>query len=67
MQRLQVTGSRVAIKKISKVFRNLGDARRILREMKLLRYVSPLGDFAAHGPCCPRSALRLSEQYGVPC
>jgi mitogen-activated protein kinase 1/3 len=28
----------VAIKKITKVFRNLGDARRILREMKLLRY-----------------------------
>ena len=27
------------IKKISKVFRNLGDARRILREMKLLRFV----------------------------
>ena len=35
---LQDTGTRVAIKKITNVFRNLGDARRILREMKLLRY-----------------------------
>ena len=34
----QLTGNRVAIKKITGIFRNLGDAKRILREMKLLRY-----------------------------
>lgn len=33
-----MTGGRVAIKKIKDLFRNLGDAKRILREMKLLRY-----------------------------
>ena len=32
-----VTGEKVAIKKITKAFENLTDARRILREIKLLR------------------------------
>jgi serine/threonine protein kinase len=33
----QVTGEKVAIKKISNAFENLTDARRTLREMRLLR------------------------------
>lgn len=35
---VQVTGTKIAIKKITNLFRSLGDAKRILREMKLLRY-----------------------------
>jgi serine/threonine protein kinase len=35
----QVTGKRVAIKKIKDVFRDLTDAKRILREIKLLRHL----------------------------
>ena len=34
----ELTGSRVAIKKIANVFGNLIDAKRIIREMKLLRH-----------------------------
>lgn len=33
------TGEKVAIKKITNAFENLVDARRTLREMKLLRYL----------------------------
>lgn len=33
-----VSGERVAIKKISKAFENLKDTKRILREIKLLRH-----------------------------
>ena len=33
------TGEKVAIKKITNAFENLIDARRTLREMKLLRYL----------------------------
>ena len=34
-----VTGSKVAIKKITNVFEDLIDAKRILREIKLLRHL----------------------------
>jgi mitogen-activated protein kinase 1/3 len=34
-----LTGRRVAIKRISRVFQDLIDAKRILREMKLLRHL----------------------------
>ena len=34
-----VTGEKLAIKKITNAFENLVDARRTLREMKLLRYL----------------------------
>lgn len=33
------TGEKLAIKKITNAFENLVDARRTLREMKLLRYL----------------------------
>jgi len=36
---LRSTGEKVAIKKITNAFENLVDARRTLREMKLLRYL----------------------------
>ena len=35
----QVAGRKVAIKKVKDVFRNLTDAKRILRELKLLRHL----------------------------
>ena len=35
----QITGRKVAIKRISKVFLDLIDAKRILREIKLLRHL----------------------------
>lgn len=35
----QVTGRKVAIKRVSKVFADLIDAKRILREVKLLRHL----------------------------
>ncbi|RYY31770.1 hypothetical protein EON62_06230 [archaeon] len=34
-----LTGRKVAIKKVADVFRDLGDAKRILRELKLLRHL----------------------------
>ncbi len=37
--RAQVAGRKVAIKKVKDVFRNLTDAKRILRELKLLRHL----------------------------
>lgn len=33
-----VTGKKVAIKKVSNTFRDIGDAKRIVREIKLLRF-----------------------------
>lgn len=36
---LRCAGEKVAIKKITNAFENLVDARRTLREMKLLRYL----------------------------
>jgi serine/threonine protein kinase len=36
---VQITGKKVAIKRISKVFLDLIDAKRILREIKLLRHL----------------------------
>ena len=36
---VQITGRKVAIKRISKVFLDLIDAKRILREIKLLRHL----------------------------
>ena len=35
----QITGRKVAIKKVSRVFQDLIDAKRILRELKLLRHL----------------------------
>lgn len=37
----KVTGKRVAMKKVKDIFRDLGDAKRILRELKLLRHFRP--------------------------
>lgn len=60
---LQLRGRKVAIKKITDVFDDLTDAKRILREMKLLRHlgvheniinVRPL--CAALSGSCPRQA-----------
>ena len=49
------TGEKVAIKKITNAFENLIDARRTLREMKLLRYlrwaVAWVGRHAGRGWC----------------
>lgn len=36
---MQLRGRKVAIKKITEVFDDLTDAKRILREMKLLRHL----------------------------
>ncbi|CAN0350117.1 unnamed protein product [Ascophyllum nodosum] len=36
-----VIGKRVAVKKVKDMFRDLGDAKRILRELKLLRHFRP--------------------------
>ncbi|CAM9846176.1 unnamed protein product, partial [Discosporangium mesarthrocarpum] len=37
----QITGKRVAIKKVKDIFRHAGDAKRVLRELKLLRHFRP--------------------------
>lgn len=37
----KATGKRVAMKKVKDIFRDLGDAKRILRELKLLRHFRP--------------------------
>jgi serine/threonine protein kinase len=61
------TGNRVAIKKVSKLFRDLGDAKRVLRELKLLRHffrheniVTILDIF-----CWPPDTLEFNDIYIV--
>ena len=48
----------MAIKKITNAFENLVDARRTLREMKLLRYLK-CGRAAQGSPAPPRTPRRL--------
>lgn len=49
------TGDKVAIKKITNAFENLVDARRTLREMKLLRYLRHENVIAMHDIMRPAS------------
>jgi serine/threonine protein kinase len=46
------TNEKVAIKKITNAFENLVDARRTLREMKLLRHLRFAQDWDCHQPQC---------------
>lgn len=60
---MQTTNRRVAIKKIKDVFRDLVDAKRILREVKLLRYLGghQVSGSCPHGTpaCAPRGRAGL--------
>ncbi|CAN0340351.1 unnamed protein product, partial [Ectocarpus fasciculatus] len=63
----RATGKRVAIKKVKDIFRDLGDAKRILRELKLLRHFRPhenvvtILDIMVH----PENSLDFRDVYIV--
>ena len=74
-QQHQVTGKRVAVKKVKDIFRDLGDAKRILRELKLLRHFRPhenvvtILDIMVHPGSSPdfryvRTHVRISKRFG---
>ncbi len=52
-------GEKVAIKKITNAFENLVDARRTLREMKLLRHLRCAQGWDCHQPQRPQMLTKL--------
>lgn len=59
------TGEKTAIKKITNAFENLVDARRTLREMKLLRYLQHENIIAVKDIMKPVSKEAFSDVYIV--
>lgn len=59
------TGEKVAIKKITNAFENLVDARRTLREMKLLRYLQHENVIAVRDIMRPPSKDAFNDVYIV--
>lgn len=60
-----VTGEKVAIKKITNAFENVTDARRTLREMKLLRHLKHDNIIALNDILKPPSKDKLNDVYLV--
>ena len=60
-----MTGEKVAIKKIANAFENLTDARRTLREIKLLRHLRHENVIAVRDILRPPSRERFSDVYLV--
>ena len=58
---------KVAIKKITNAFENLVDARRTLREMKLLRYLRQAAAALAPGVAAPAGTQRAITLPRCPC
>jgi serine/threonine protein kinase len=61
----QLTGEKVAIKKISNAFENLTDARRTLREMRLLRHLQHDNIIAVKDIMMPASRDKFNDVYIV--
>jgi serine/threonine protein kinase len=59
------TGEKVAIKKITNAFENLVDARRTLREMKLLRYLQHENVIAVRDILRPPTKEAFNDVYIV--
>ena len=58
----QHTGDRVAIKKISQAFRHLTDAKRVLRELKILRHFHHENVISIRDILLPRSLKRYAPR-----
>ena len=63
----QISGDKVAIKKITNAFDNLTDARRTLREMKLLRHLKHENIIALRNILRPPSRDGFNDVYLVSC
>lgn len=61
----QVTGEKVAIKKIGNAFENLTDARRTLREIKLLRHLHHENIIAVRDVLMPPNRDKYNDVYTI--